>query len=64
MEQRQDDYIIGPGGQMGKMKKKCILYFYMNQGYTQVSDVAHGPLVFFKELWPWKGQKAILYIVK
>jgi hypothetical protein len=40
---------------MGQMEMKCILnigkkYFYIGQGATQVSDVAHGPLVFFVHL--------------
>jgi hypothetical protein len=36
-------------GQVGQKEMKCILkfekYFHMSQCVTQVSDVAHGPLV-------------------
>jgi hypothetical protein len=39
---------MAPKGQVGQMEMKCILifekYFHMSQ-FTQVSDVAHGPLV-------------------
>jgi hypothetical protein len=34
MEQRQVVYIMGPQGRMGQIKMKCILYFYMDQGYS------------------------------
>jgi hypothetical protein len=43
MEQRQDDYIMGPEGQM---EMKCIYYISTWTNVTQVSDVAHGPLVY------------------
>jgi hypothetical protein len=38
---------MAPEGRMGQMEMKSILYFYMGQGVTQVSDVAHGPLVLY-----------------
>jgi hypothetical protein len=31
---------------MGQMEMKCILYFLYGAKVTQVSDVAHGPLVY------------------
>jgi hypothetical protein len=49
MEQRQVDYITGPEGQVRQMEMKCILYLYMTK-VTQVSNVAHGPLVSSPEL--------------
>jgi hypothetical protein len=36
---------LAPEGQMGQMEMKCILYYTTWTKVTQVSDVAHGPLV-------------------
>jgi hypothetical protein len=40
---------MAPEGQVGQNEMKCILkfekYFHMLASVTQVSDVAHGPLV-------------------
>jgi hypothetical protein len=47
-------YHGAPEGQIGQMEMKCILYSTWTK-VTQVSDVAHGPLVFNRH-WSYSMQ--------